>query len=108
MRKVPRKKKDLQALHLSRTYLHKTSTEPPSCGKPRQPTIKMSHLYVPKGLHLSPKNYHNCKCEEQIQYNDSLVDVATSDNKIVTNPIAVVNLIKPILASITSKMDSTS
>ena len=29
---------DLQALYLSGTYCQKTSTRPPSCAKPRQPT----------------------------------------------------------------------
>ena len=32
-------KRDLQALSLSGTYCHKTSTRPPSCAKPWQPTI---------------------------------------------------------------------
>ena len=30
---------DLQALHFSGTYCHKTGTRPPSCQTPRQPTI---------------------------------------------------------------------
>ena len=30
---------DLPALYLSGTYCHKTSTRPPSCQTPRQPTI---------------------------------------------------------------------
>ena len=30
---------DLQALNLSGTYCHKTDARPPSCAKPRQPTI---------------------------------------------------------------------
>ena len=32
-------KTDLQALNLSGTYCHKTSTGPSSCAKPRQPTV---------------------------------------------------------------------
>ena len=35
-------KTDLQALHLSGTYCHKTGTRPPSCGKPLQLTV---HTY---------------------------------------------------------------
>ena len=54
-RKISRPKKegslvnriDLQASYLSGTYYQKTVTRPPSCAKPRQPTI-----YFPKNVKL--------------------------------------------------------
>ena len=35
-------KRDLLAVYLSGTYCHKTSTRPPSCATPQQPTIYLS------------------------------------------------------------------
>ena len=37
---------DLQALYLSGTYCHKTSTRPPSCNTPRELTVYLTEPFI--------------------------------------------------------------
>ena len=52
-------KMDLQASYFSRTYCCKTSTRPPSCAKPRQPTMynlwSGPNLWLEQSWTIGPK-----------------------------------------------------
>ena len=48
-------KTDLQALYIRGTYYYKTGARPPSCAKPRQPTISIFFQHTENSFQINKK-----------------------------------------------------